>query len=321
MMKVILKRIRKLHKKFFHNLSPFYGTDDAHLDYTGQSASDLIQNTLASDSPCMICRMGATEMNAVLTYLAIREESSPLSKSIKYIRGEIPCFWWDDKTIYTMSINAGFFSSNDKNLDRFAEMMLSDFQYVDILGSWLRGEKVLLCSNPRAKTVHLTDLEPYHHKEPWSIILQGRRVLVVHPFEESIKQQYAKRTLLFKDTRVLPDFELLTLKAVQSSAGSKVNFADWFEALDWMCQKINNINFDIAIIGAGSYGFPLAAHIKRIGKKAIHLGGATQLLFGIRGARWDKDPVVVQLYNEHWVRPLATEVPQNAQMVEHGCYW
>lgn len=321
MMRVILKRIRKLHKKFFHHLSPFYSTGDAHLDYTGQSASDLIQNTLASDSPCMICRMGATEMNAVLTYLAIRENSGLLSKSIKYIRGEIPCFWWDDKTISMMSINAGVFSANEKNLDRFAERILSDFPYVDILGSWLRSEKVLLCSSPKAKTVHLTDLEPYRHQEPWSAILQGKRVLVVHPFEESIKRQYAKRKLLFKDPRILPDFELLTLKAVQSSAGNKVDFVDWFEALDWMCEKIKTMNFDIAIIGAGAYGLPLAAYVKRVGKKAVHLGGATQVLFGIRGKRWDERPFFKQLYNEYWVRPLPEETPEKSQAIEAACYW
>ena len=33
---------------------------------------------------------------------------------------------------------------------------------------------------------------------------------------------------------------------------------------------------------------PLAAFIKSIGKKAVHLGGSTQILFGIKGERWDE---------------------------------
>lgn len=35
------------------------------------------------------------------------------------------------------------------------------------------------------------------------------------------------------------------------------------------------MEFDIAIIGCVDYGFPLAAHIKRIGKQATHIGDAT----------------------------------------------
>jgi hypothetical protein len=143
----------------------------------------------------------------------------------------------------------------------------------------------------------------------------------VHPFEQSIRQQYARRKLLFQDESILPEFELLTLKAVQSSAGNKVDFADWFEALDWMCEKIRAMNFDIAIIGAGAYGLPLASYVKRIDKKAVHLGGATQILFGIRGSRWDKEPIVSRLYNEHWVRPSADEILDNFKLVEQGCYW
>jgi hypothetical protein len=79
--------------------------------------------------------------------------------------------------------------------------------------------------------------------------------------------------------------------------------------------------FDVAIIGCGAYGFPLAAHVKRLGKQAVHLGGATQILFGIRGNRWDKHPAISSLYNEHWVRPDVTEKPSGAEKVEGACYW
>ena len=75
--------------------------------------------------------------------------------------------------------------------------------------------------------------------------------------------------------------------------------------------------FDIAIIGCGAYGMPLAAYCKQIGKKAVHLGGATQLLFGIKGKRWDN----YSLYNDYWVRPLESETPRNAGKIESGCYW
>jgi len=174
---------------------------------------------------------------------------------------------------------------------------------------------------PNAKIVPLTDLEPYYHTNPWSEVLEGKRVLVVHPYEDSIKQQYAKHRLLFDDSRILPNLELMTLKAVQSIAANETDFSNWFDALAWMCRRVSELDFDIAIIGAGAYGLPLAALIKGLGKKAVHLGGATQILFGIKGKRWDELPFFQQLYNENWVRPLPTETPGNFRMVESGCYW
>ena len=78
-------------------------------------------------------------------------------------------------------------------------------------------------------------------------------------------------------------------------------------------------DFDICLLGCGAYGFPLAAHVKRLGKKAVHIGGALQLLFGIKGRRWDRE--FSSIYNDAWVRPEENEKPRNANSVEGGCYW
>lgn len=77
---------------------------------------------------------------------------------------------------------------------------------------------------------------------------------------------------------------------------------------------------------------PLAAHAKKQGKKAVHLGGSLQLLFGIKGRRWEDPYYGVKewgipygsyssLINEYWVRADKNEKPQNAMQVESGCYW
>ncbi len=84
---------------------------------------------------------------------------------------------------------------------------------------------------------------------------------------------------------------------------------------------ISRTDFDIAILGCGAYGFPLAAEIKRMNKQAIHLGGATQIWFGIKGKRWDKELPIRNLYNDYWVKPSEDEKPKYASGVEGGCYW
>jgi hypothetical protein len=66
----------------------------------------------------------------------------------------------------------------------------------------------------------------------------------------------------------------------------------------------------------------LAAHVKRLGKKAVHLGGSTQILFGIKGKRWEENnKFISSIMNQHWVRPLESETPSNINKIEDGCYW
>jgi len=230
-------------------------------------------------------------------------------------------FWWDDIVISGLVCNAGFFPKNYLMISRYCERLLEDIKLIDVLGSWITDEYQIIHLLDSPIIIKLPDLEPYYHEHPWSEALAGKTVLVIHPFAESIQRQYERRTLLFQDPRVLPEFTLKTLKAVQSIAGNPCGFDSWFDAFDWMCEQINLIEFDVAIIGAGAYSIPLAAHVKRLGKKAVYLGGATQILFGIRGKRWDEMPFFQKLYNEHWVRPLPSEIPANHQRVEGGCYW
>lgn len=314
----LLKETRILYTKLIKSSDKKHGLE---LDYHGQSASDYIKEKLISNKPCMIGRIGSNELKATLNYLDIISNHGIVSNSTKYIRSEIGPFWWDDEIKILMRNGAGFFPANAEYLEKFANMMLSDLHNVDVLGSWLFGENRLANFFPNAKIVRLTDLEPYYHSDPWSEVLEGKKVLVIHPFEESIKKQYAKHSVLFNDSRVLPKFELKTLKAVQSIAANKTDFSNWFDALTWMCNRASHIDFDIAIIGAGAYGLSLASFVKSIGKKGIHLGGATQILFGIKGKRWDKLPFFRKLYNDTWVRPLAKETPKNYQIIESGCYW
>lgn len=124
-----------------------------------------------------------------------------------------------------------------------------------------------------------------------------------------------------KDT--LPEFgSLKIIKAIQSIGGKDNGFASWFDALKFMEDQIDATDYEVALIGCGAYGMPLAAHCKKMGKKAIHLGGALQLLFGIKGNRWETEQkIYMKFYNEHWVRPLDNERPPSALNVENACYW
>ena len=152
-----------------------------------------------------------------------------------------------------MRLNAGIFPESIEILDRFAERYLQDIPEIDLLGSFNYTEKFMPLRKGLIK-VHLECLYPFWTKQPWTLALKGKKVLVVHPFVDTIESQYARRELLFEDTNILPSFELKTLRAVQSNAGNDVIFCDWFEALTYMENEISGIDFDICILGCGAYG-------------------------------------------------------------------
>ncbi len=297
---------------------------------TPNEASSMIKQLLLTGRPCMIARFGAFELASVANYLSVNAPSHSL---MKYIKGEQFQWWWNESNLKFMESNAGFFPSNYETISRFSELMLNDAKELDLLGSWLPNERFVEDYCPGIPKVKLVYLEPYLAEHPWTEVLEGKRVLVVHPFAELIEKQYNyKREYLFKNPAVLPNFHLETIEAVQSMGGGARDFKNWFEALEWMKTEIDKHNYDVCLLGCGAYGFPLAAHIKRMGKQAIHLGGALQLLFGIKGKRWEEedysdkcglphDTYKKLLDNEYWVRPNSNLQPAHYKRVEGACYW
>lgn len=311
-----LKALRKVYLTVFPLDNSLQAFDD-----DPDSVSDILYKTLIDDKPCMIARFGANELSCMVNYQGTQSPHN----IIKYTTGKQPAWWWNKSLANKMILGAGFFPATPVNLAHFSQMMIDDLQSVDILGSWLSDEKIFSEQLAGAKKVQRILLNPFFAKTPWTRVLAGRKVLVIHPFADSIRNQYEKRQLLFVNG-VLPDFELKIIKAVQSLANEKTQYKDWFEALDVMKKQIDVEDFDICLIGCGAYGFPLAAHVKRMGKKAVHLGGDLQILFGIKGGRWMRDSYnpkynFVKLVNEHWVSPLEHEIPKEAKKVENGAYW
>lgn len=322
---ITLKFLRKIYSKLFSCESLTYDRGITDPD----KASEQIYNLLSSGKPCMIARYGSTEMFAITNYLGVTVKHHSVWK---YIQDKQSAWWWEDNVKDQMTRWSGFFPSTDENLMRFGEMMVEDSKQLDILGSWLPDEETMITDfNLNLTKVTLLALEPYWSKNPWSRILEGKKVLVIHPFASLIEQQYKeKRELLFDDKQVLPKFDLKTIKAVQSLGGD-CEYSDWFKALDSMKKQMDATDYDIALLGCGAYGFPLAAHAKRMGKQSVHLGGALQLLFGIRGKRWDDPNYGIQefgkqntyktLFNDSWIYPSASYIPSKAKQVEGGCYW
>lgn len=279
-------------------------------------ASHAIEEKLLSGKPFMAGRMGFFEQAVLRMY--------EFGKKDKY------------ETVMNNIYNCAGFFPNDTNLGyRFTEVMKDAYSVCDILAcnyELLENYFINFCMPKDAKVVESFDINDVCRDETnWSKALKGKKVLVVTPFTDSVKQQYEKRDKLFlSNPDILPEFELITYKSLMTVGDLKDDrFSNWFEALKFMENEILSMDFDVALLGCGAYGFPLAAAIKMAGRQAIHLGGTLQLLFGIMGRRWDGSrfggiehmpEYISRYYNENWTYPIEGK-PQEASKVEYGPYW
>lgn len=266
----------------------------------------LVMELLSADKPCMISRFGSTELQT-LSYVKYWPFSLPLKI----------------RTYYNIQYASGFFPVTHHNLNKFYDLYKEDVKHLDLLISWRIEEFLFKGWIKGREFVRKTTVDNFfQHECPWTSVLENKKILVVHPFAETILSQYAKRESLFENQKVLPKFaHLEVVKAVQSVAGNSVGFDTWFEALDWMKSEIDKKDYEIALLGCGAYGMPLAAHIKRQGKKAVHMGGVLQFLFGIKGKRYVESPEYSKYINEYFVSPSDADKPKLANKVEGGCYW
>jgi len=283
--------IWSLKELYFRYIGVYNGKKRLKLVDENKS-NKLIAQKIKSNQPFMLARYGSSEFQAIMN-----DKDFPLV-----------CFY------------SGFFPQDIRLLKRFRRVYMDSSKFLDILLVWnYRNhflKKLKLVKNfPNIEYI-IEGMAITPSKGSWIKSLKGKKVLVVHPFKKTIEYQYKRREKL----GILPKLKSFeVIKAVQTIAGNKDSrFETWFEALDYMKKEINKKDFDIAIIGCGSYGLPLAAHVKSLGKQALHTAGGTQLLFGIKGKRWSSDQT---MNGKYWISPLPEDTPKNHEKIEGGCYW
>ena len=274
----------------------------------------MIDMMINSGKPFLVSRFGSTESQVLLEYRGEEIHAESMEKL------------WKLSGVFPNSIDIS---------KKYAQAATDAAMEIDVCGTrcsknehafWDNERATVSEFAPRAVLIDIEVLAPIDVKESWVTALENKKVLVIHPFAETIQRQYLRREELFRDPNWLPGFKLLTLQSIQSLSGTpdSTGYPDWFSALDSMKIEIQKKDFDIALIGAGAYGMNLGAYIKGIGKQAIHVGGALQLFFGIKGFRWTNrdEPTFLEITeNPNWVWPSKKEVPSSFFEVERGAYW
>lgn len=319
----LIKLTRKIYSYFF--LKPYvFAEDYRYVKHFGQEANDLVLSKMKTGAPILVGKFGTIELDALEQYNSYKYQNYDMSTVLDIIKCKYPCYNREEFYMEGLCSNAGFFPNSSDLLKSFYDEYIQSMKQLDVLGSYIYQEKYFFHLFPNADLINIDGyLYPFFYKNPWTKHLKGKRVLVVHPFQREIEAQYKKRKQIWGEIAddILPDFKLITYKSVQSILDSETPYSTWFHALNQMKHDIANIEFDIALVGCGAYGLPLASFCKLLGKQAIHLAGSTQILFGILGKRWLDNPKFLPYFNEHWIHPYEDSKPKRANTIENGCYW
>jgi hypothetical protein len=286
---------------------------------------DYIQKKVSTNTPFIIPRVCGIENNIALLGSQIKNINQIPQNIQEYIQQIIPA----------MKNNAGIRLTTMNSVISYSNMYLKAFDNCEMFAGWeVQGKyinhiqqsynMILNRYSYNRKIVWAFNFDIFHyiHSQPFTQALRGKRILIVSPFEESIKEKIPIREKIY-GIDLFPDCVITTIKPPQTQAGE--NSREFDIELALFCNRLDAIKdtYDVALVSCGGYGNLVCNHIYESGRSAIYVGGVLQMYFGILGNRWLKErPDVVRLYlNEYWSRPKITERPKNCENVEGGCYW
>ena len=284
--------------------------------------STVLQKALETKKGALIGRNGTIELETLLFRLYGSSPNQPYPSSIAR----------------RMELHAGLWPPDKSNLDKWVFQMLEAIRLSDVLvAGWYEPlkqpeEKLLNSTNTLAPRIPLRSLEPYYVAPElrWTQHLAGQRVAVVSSFAKTIKEQLEQRELIWPvaTESLLPsNVEWVPIQTgyapalAQGVAGWPSDISSWDVAVNSVVKQVLESKASIALIGCGALGMIIGCELKKYGVIAIVLGGATQVLFGIKGGRWISHSVISRFWNEAWVWPKASETPRGSSLIEGGCYW
>ncbi|WP_298637083.1 hypothetical protein [uncultured Umboniibacter sp.] len=226
-----------------------------------------------------------------------------------------------------LTTNTGVTDTSFDGITRWALEYMRSASMVDLMGvksvNFPSQLKLLEYTNNNNYTLLASNnpiLAVVNQISPWTLSLAGKKVLVINPFIDDIKSQYEKKSSIPFIDELLPTFELIGLMPPVTTSVDAISPEDFERSLYQLKLQVLELDFDVAIIGAGGYGLSIAAFIKELGKVALHIGGLTQLIFGVTGARWDDAGWMNAVDKRGWIRPTMNEDNKHAFNIAKGVY-
>jgi hypothetical protein len=233
--------------------------------------------------------------------------------------------------------NAGIFPGTAGSAQTWVAQTLEAVRASDLLvAGWYEPiaayeKELLIHLGKRGPFMPLRALEPYYmpHEFQWSRYLLWRKVAIVSSFAELAVEQVKKAADIWGDRAggLLPEAEYIPIQTgyapvlAQGRAGWPEEITCWQEAVDSVVARVLASEAEIVLIGCGGLSMIIGSRLKEAGKVCIVMGGAIQVLFGIKGNRWKDHSVISKFWNDAWIFPPLERTPAGAEAIEGGCYW
>jgi hypothetical protein len=304
----VFNRVRsKLRQNYLNQIGRKYW--QSHGLVSSEEFYHAIHEAVGQKTPLAVGRLGGVEASIVMWAKGI--PSCPWR----------PDFWTLFADTAYGATNAGIRPRNRKSYRTFAELAWEALENLDLHGVWSAGYEAacLQLLSPREFfNVEITGPDganPNH----WLCTLQGKRVLVVSPFDVTIQKQIPRLAEVWPQSAWMSGTEFCSVPfPYLIDEGCPET---WWEVYNRIGAIVSRGDYDVALFGCGGLGLPFAHLAKKAGRVGIHLGGHLQLIFGIYGQRHLEQEWHRKHINEAWVRPDAGEVAKTASRVEGGCYW
>jgi hypothetical protein len=275
----------------------------------GEKMNNLIIDCLKNKTNVSFGKLGATETSFIYDFIV---------NDGRCTKNPYELFWL-----------SGVLCPNLDSLTEFIKVYIDAALHMDHLIKWfhpLSDGKLLdeVCLQHLGYKNELFDghdeIEPFlRGEEGWHYHLGDTKLLFVSPFPDTVAIQKEKYSEIWQGA---PKPEVVTVRYpfAECYTGEEPKVV-WQDRLAQMKEEIAKQDFDFATLGCGAMGLPLCKFIQNeLGKGCIYLGGGNQLLFGIKGKRWeDNDSFKEMLQNPAWIRPLPNETPEG--QTEGGAYF
>jgi len=289
--------------------------------------ADRICSAFESGNPFFIGRNGSSEMEALAFWNTYRHTSFPRPN----LRS------WNPSLMRKLERGVGIWPATEGCFDKWSKEYIEALKLLDgVAAGWYEPLRIaeanlLTTYAPDAFRMPLRSLEPYYVEpaDRWTAFLAGKRVAVVSSFTGTIQSQLLKSGIWDRQETILPP--TTTWIPIRSYYPPEVSLGDstswppdirsWDEAAQMIVDKVVDSGASLALIGCGGLGMIIGGRLKRLGISSVVMGGAIQVLFGIKGLRWETHTTISKFWNDAWVWPDPSETPSGALKIEGGCYW
>ena len=219
-----------------------------------------------------------------------------------------------------MFSNAGFYGDNEiykKWRTLYTSAIIKSDFYLDVITcpSFKICGELLMKLNIWKPTLPYMELDfKFWEKLVSEIGYIDNRITIVSYFVEVMKSQLKNLENIFP---WMAKINFTFVKSYNTTKGNEKH-KDWLTTYNDLKKRVDKTNAKYVFLSCGCYGLPLCQHLKEKGRNPFYVGGFLQLLFGLKGKRWDERQGINEHFTNHWKYP--THKPKNCEQVENWCY-